>query len=242
MATPPTSTTFSSASSEETAFASSAARCTSSRPIIPPGPVPATIVRSTPSSCASRRAAGDAFTRPPALVGARITLEVVPVIEALGAACCFVSISARWRLISASSRSSSATCSSDNSSPGRAITAMASPTGALSPSSISIDLIMPVTGASTSLVAFSLSISTIGSPCWTGSPAFLSHSTISPVFIDKPHLGMLKIVATMILLSATGTKILSGDSPQAASHQKEFLWGYPINSWTVATIRSGLGI
>src|SRR5205809_2176728 len=34
IATPPTSTTFSSASSEETAFASSAARCTSSRPII----------------------------------------------------------------------------------------------------------------------------------------------------------------------------------------------------------------
>src|SRR5436190_18843883 len=69
---------------------------------------------------------------------------------------------------------------------------------------------MPVTGASTSLVAFSLSISTIGSPCWTGSPAFLSHSTISPVFIDKPHLGMLKIVATMLLLSATGTNFFFG--------------------------------
>src|SRR6266571_3814078 len=206
IATPPTSTTFSSASSEETVLASSAARCTSSRPIIPPGPVPATIVRSTPSSCASRLAAGDAFTRPPALVGARTTPGEVPVGEVLGAARCWVSISALWRLISASSRSNCATCSSERCSPGRVMTAMAAPTGALSPSCISIDLIMPVTGASTSLVAFSLSICTIGSPCWTGSPAFLSHSTISPVFIDKPHLGILKIVATiLLLLSATGT-------------------------------------
>src|SRR5205085_1277997 len=93
------------------------------------------------------------------------------------------------------------TCSSDSSSPGATITARAAPTGAFCPSATSNQRRMPVAGASTSFVAFSLSICAMDSPSWTESPGRLSHSTTSPVFIDSPHLGMLKIVATVPLLS-----------------------------------------
>src|SRR2546430_12279553 len=41
----------------------------------------------------------------------------------------------------------------------------------------------------------------MGSPSWTESPGRFNHSTTSPVFIANPHLGMLKIVATLPLLS-----------------------------------------
>src|SRR5205807_4306701 len=112
-----------------------------------------------------------------------------------------VSISAFFRLISASSRIKSATCSSVSSSPGTTITARAAPTGASSPSGTPSQRTMPVAGASTSFVAFSLSICTMGSPSWTESPGRFNHSTTSPVFIANPHLGMLKIVATLPLLS-----------------------------------------
>src|SRR5713226_1560486 len=197
---PPASTSLSSTSSVEAAFASSAARSTSSRPIMPPGPVPTRIARSTPSSCASRRAAGEALTRPPALTGARAgSWFRVP--AALPASGCLFNASAFCRLISVSSRISVVTCSSDRSSPGTTMTARAAPTGACCPSATSNQRRKPVTGASTSFVAFSLSISTTGSPCWTASPGCFSHATTSPVFIASPHLGILTIVATLHLLS-----------------------------------------
>src|SRR5258708_6416272 len=79
--------------------------------------------------------------------------------------------------------------------------ARAAPTGASSPSGTSSQRRMPVAGASTSFVAFSLSISVRGSPCCTASPGCLSHATTRPVFIASPHLGILKIVAMLPLLS-----------------------------------------
>src|SRR6266700_6609531 len=197
---PPTSMSFSSTSSAEAAFASSAARCTSSRPLMPPGPVPARVARSTPSSCASRRAAGEALTRPPALTGAR-TGSWFRAPAALPAGGCLFNASAFCRLISASSRISAATCSSDRSSSGATMTARAAPTGACCPSATSSQRRIPVVGTSTSFVAFSLSISTRGSPCRTASPGCFSHSTTSPVFIASPHLGILTIVAKLHLLS-----------------------------------------
>src|SRR6266705_3506694 len=92
---PPTSTSLSSTSSVEVAFASSAARSTSSRPIMPPGPVPTRVARSTPSSCASRRAAGEALTRPPALTGA-LAESWFRVLAALPASGCLFNASPCW--------------------------------------------------------------------------------------------------------------------------------------------------
>src|SRR5713226_6378407 len=223
---PATSTSFSSTSPPEAALASSAARSTSSRPIMPPGPVPATVARLTPSSCAKRRAAGEALGRPPALTGVRAGTRT-PATAALPAGCCPLNDSAFCRLISASSRISAATCSSDRSSPGATITAREAPTGAFCPCGTSSQRRIPVAGASTSFVAFSLSISTRGSPCRTASPGCFSHSTTSPVFIASPHLGILTIVATLPLLSSTfcSGRPLRSRRPPRENLSQDFLNG-----------------
>ena len=66
-----------------------------------------------------------------------------------------------------------------------AITAMVAPTRISSPSTARIDSRTPATGASTSWVAFSASISTITSPAATESPSDFSQRAIVPYSISS---------------------------------------------------------
>ena len=63
---------------------------------------------------------------------------------------------------------------------------MMSPTAAFSPLRLSIWVIVPVVGAGSSTVTFSVSMTTTGSSWATVSPGFLSQSPISTSVIDSP--------------------------------------------------------
>src|SRR5262245_32447801 len=135
-----------------------------------------TRVRSTPCCSASLRASGDAFTPAadaPPTTGAAGT---APVAAALAAGMTGTAPAAL------------------PASPAAKTTAIVRPTGTTSPSRAVTSRSTPEAGASSSTVTLSVSISTTGSPFWTGSPGRLSQWMILPVSCASSSAGMMMLV------------------------------------------------
>ena len=146
-----------------------AAPRTSSSVIRPPGPLPETEPRSTPSSAATRRTRGVARTFAAAGRGAATSLR--------GAS------SARG----CSTRSGAA--------PSPPITTSTVPTGTTSPSATRIRETVPAAGEGISTVVLSVWISTSGSSSATSCPSDTSHRAISPSVSPSPRSGSLNSYA-----------------------------------------------
>ena len=84
---------------------------------------------------------------------------------------------------------------------------MTSPTAAFSPLRFKVWVIVPVAGAGSSTVTFSVSITTTGSSSWTGSPGFLSQSPISTSLIDSPTEGTTNSTAILVTYYANAAAI-----------------------------------
>ena len=148
-----------------------AAASTSFRWTLPSGPVPVTVARSTLSSRASSRAAGEiGAPRVVAAAGRR----------AGGDAGGFGDSSAAG----AAARTGWA------AAPSSRITASGVPTGTLVPSSISSFSITPSRNTSTSMSALSVSTSAMMSPRVTRSPGCLRHATSVPASMSAPRIGI----------------------------------------------------
>src|SRR4029453_2270531 len=135
-----------------------------------------TRVRSTPCCSASLRASGDALIAaagPPAATGGAGT---APVVAALAAGI------------------TGADATAAPASPAAKTTAIVRPTGTTSPSRALTSRSTPEAGASSSTVTLSVSISTTGSPFWTGSPGRLSQWMILPVSCASSSAGMMMLV------------------------------------------------
>ncbi len=168
--------------------AAAASRSTSSSVTRPPGPVGLTFARSTPSSRARLRAAGDTGVRPPVRdERCRRATDPAAIGAGAGAAGCAAATIA--------SSSSSLTVS-----PGELSTATGAVTGTFSPSVATMRRSTPSWGASTSLVALSVSTVNSGSPALTSSPSARSHSVTVPSFIRRPHFGIATIVGMKALV------------------------------------------
>ncbi len=166
----------------------------------PPGPVPCTVARSMPSRAAMFRASGDAAGRPAVAetsvgVNALDIEDAVPS-SAVGMPVAGSALSARTASISCVGASgismtpvtpgSSAAGTTPAESP---ICAMGCPTSSVSPSAAMMRS-TPESGASTVIVALSVSISTSGSPLATWSPSALSHESTVPSSMVSESLGM----------------------------------------------------
>ena len=161
----------------------SATARTSSLVIRPPGPVPRTCERSTPRSSAILRAMGEANWRTPTsgeplAVGGTST----------GAA-----------TVVAVARACSGPASGTDS-PALPMYPMASPVGTVTPSGTTILRSEPLTGASISTTALSVSISTIASCCETVSPSRLSQATTVPFSMSYPIWGITTASAIPVRL------------------------------------------
>ena len=141
------------------------AASTSSRVIMPFGPLPWMLARSTPSSRAIRRAIGEALPRTSRAGGG----------AAAGGSGVALSVGADGAV---------------TASPGAPICAMGAPIGAASPSETRIASSVPGSSASYSIVALSVSISTSGWPCSTESPTATSHFATVPSSIESESRGM----------------------------------------------------
>src|SRR4029453_11739697 len=157
---------------------------TASASTAPPGPEPRSAPPPTPPSAgrpppggpASFRARGDAFAPaggPPAATGATGT---APVVAAFAAG------------ITGEAEATAP------ASPAAKTTAIVRPTGTTSPSRALTSRSTPEAGASSSTVTLSVSISTTGSPFWTGSPGRLSQWMILPVSCASSSAGMMMLV------------------------------------------------
>src|SRR5262245_34317362 len=133
-------------------------------------------VRSTPSCSASLRASGDAFT--PAA-------DALAASGAAGTAAVAAAFAAGM---------TGAAPAAPTASPAAKTTAIVPPTGTTSPSRALTSRSTPETGASSSTVTLSVSISTTGSPFWTGSPGRLSQWMILPVSCASSSAGMMMLV------------------------------------------------
>ena len=152
----------------------------------PPGPVPVTLPRSTPSTAAARRATGVAFTPSGAAAGFGASLA--------GAA-------AAPPLVSAFA----------GAAPPR-MRATTWPTVTVSPTSTSVSVITPLAGEGSSASTLSVDTSTIPSSWSTGSPTFLSHSRITPSVTDSPMEGIVMSIS----VSAGASVSLPGGSSVGA--------------------------
>ena len=192
----------------------SARRRTSSSTMRPPGPVPSTNARSTPNSCASRRASGEARTdvsswsgasrRPPANTS-------TPAGDRFSIFGFSFSFSAHQRTSASTIRPPgplASTCarSIPNSAAFRRARGVAKrrvgrgvsvntwlnipPIGTLTPASTRIGPNTPSAGDSTSTLTLSVSISSTDSPLRTASPAAFSQRTTLPSVMVRPSWGM----------------------------------------------------
>ena len=173
-----------------------AAASTSSRWIAPAGPVPLTPSSSTPSSFASRRAAGD--TRRPDGAGTGGTVSGAGATSA--------------KMGSGFGASTGAT-----SSPAPSMRARALPTGTLLPGSTSNSSSRPSSNTSTSIAPLSVSTTAMMSPCDTTSPGALSHSTSTPACISAPSEGMVKTPMRQRPMTSRTQATILGTLGRAAS-------------------------
>jgi hypothetical protein len=118
----------------------------------PPGPDPATVVKSMPASRARRRLAGDAITRP--WRAGAVFAGAAPAVSLTmtgAAAVCGV----------AGETAAGETAAGAAPDPSRSNTMSGAPTATLSPGAPLIDTTLPLTGAGTSTAALSVITSTM---------------------------------------------------------------------------------
>src|SRR5439155_19236172 len=204
-----------------------AADSTSDLVILPAGPLPATPVRSTPSTAAARSATGvaggerrsgatGAAGEGPACGGALAGSEGVSATAAAGrASSAAAGGGVACEASSAGGRSASVTaggcwasgagaCCAAGAAPSRggasptASRAITCPTVTVSPSSIRISVTVPLRGEGSSMSTLSVEISTIVSLALMKSPTFTCHSRIVPSLTDSPAAG----VTTSMICSA----------------------------------------
>ena len=185
---------------------------TSSRVIRPPTPVPVTRPRSTFSSAARRRTAGEYLERSSlgaALAGAggagggsRLPAGADVAEGADVAAGSFmpppvgptgVTSVTRYPMVSTFCSGPDAVCGDDGpgagSSSSVSISAMGAPMGTVSPSAAMMRVRTPLTGEGTSMVTLSVTTSTSGSYFAILSPGLLSHWPMIPSTTDSPTWG-----------------------------------------------------
>src|SRR5580692_164727 len=136
-----------------------AAVCKSARMIRPPGPEPATVVRSMPASLARRRLAGEVITRPGRAAGAAAGADVGAAglaTDAGGGAGAAVLTAGAAADAAGAAAASGGFALSLNSN-----TISGEPTATLSPGAPVTDTTRPLTGAGTSTAALSVITSTI---------------------------------------------------------------------------------
>ena len=150
----------------------------------PPGPVPASRVRSTPRSAAIFRASGEAFSREPSAPGVGTAAAGGPW-RCAGSSLPFpagaAAFAAGW---------AGRACAAPSFSPGSSSNAISCPTATFCPSCTKILERTPSSNDSISMVALSVSISAMMSPTFTLSPIFLSHRTRVPSVIVSASLGI----------------------------------------------------
>ncbi len=147
-----------------------AAARTSSSVIRPPGPLPASDARSTPSSCATRRTSGVARTFARGLTRRGRLLRQAPLPRA-----------------AAPPRPAPA--------PSSPITTSTVPTGTTSPSATRILATFPAAGDGISTVVLSVCTSTSGSSSAISCPSDTSQRAISPSVSPSPRSGSLNSYA-----------------------------------------------
>mmetsp|Transcript_6397 Transcript_6397/g.10394 ORF Transcript_6397/g.10394 Transcript_6397/m.10394 type:complete len:582 (-) Transcript_6397:116-1861(-) len=185
-----------------------AAFVTSPAVIRPPGPLPATVDKSTPISSAIFFARGEATTRPPAdaALGAAAAFGAA----ALGAAAAGAA-AAGAAAAGAPPRVAAYALSAGISASLAAISATGVPTAALSPSSVMIAAMNPSSNASTSISALSDSTTIIASPASTASPSPFNQDTTLPSFIVDESAGI-----SSWLKSKSGAAAAAGASAAGA--------------------------
>mmetsp|Transcript_24149 Transcript_24149/g.50577 ORF Transcript_24149/g.50577 Transcript_24149/m.50577 type:complete len:538 (+) Transcript_24149:395-2008(+) len=165
-----------------------AALVTSPAVMRPPGPVPATVVMSTPISSAIFLARGEATTRPPAEAAGLADAAALGAALAAGAAAAGAAGAAAAGAPPA--RLDAYALSAGTSASLAAINATGDPTSAASPSSVMMAAMKPSSKASTSMSALSDSTTMMASPASTASPSPLSQDTTFPSFIVEERAGM----------------------------------------------------
>ena len=186
----------------------------------PCGPEPETADRSIPACFASRRASGDANTRPPAGSAPFAAPCDCLSVEALGPLLASLTSGRPWACASSMLLSVTASvasgfrlpvaamsevvappppsafaAASSTDSPSSAMTAISVLTFTPSvPSEITIFAIVPSSMASTSMVALSVSISAITSPGATLSPSFTNQRARLPSSIVGERAGMVMLI------------------------------------------------
>mmetsp|Transcript_11026 Transcript_11026/g.25666 ORF Transcript_11026/g.25666 Transcript_11026/m.25666 type:complete len:258 (+) Transcript_11026:2059-2832(+) len=159
---------------------------TSAAVMRPLGPVPDTVLRSTPISSAIFLARGLATTRPPALAAGLAAAFG----EAFGAAAAAGAGVGAAATGAAPPRVAAYDLSAGISASFAAISATGLPTLAASPSSVMIAAMKPSSNASTSISALSDSTTMMASPASTESPSPFSQETTFPSFIVDESAGM----------------------------------------------------
>src|SRR5947199_4553381 len=187
---------------------------TSATRMAPPGPEPRSAWMSTPRSVASRRAFGDAAASraavpsPAAASLWRATWAKTSAFSILPPAglTCVRSTPCSWAILRARGEALTAGAgttltpaggcpgATDAASSEAKISAIVCPTGTTSPARAVTSPRTPETGASISVVALSVSLSTSGSPFRTLSPGDLSQCRTLPVSCASSSAGMMTFV------------------------------------------------
>src|SRR5713226_8130087 len=189
---------------------------TSATRMAPPGPEPRSAWMSTPRSVASRRAFGDAAASRAAVpstaadsfwLATWATTSAFSILPPAGLTwarstpCSWAILRARGEALTAAAGAGTAAAPADRG-PGATepasseakISAIVCPTGTTSPSRAVTSPRTPEAGASISVVALSVSISTSGSPFRTLSPGDLSQCRTLPVSCASSSAGMMTFV------------------------------------------------
>ncbi len=170
-----------------------AAFCTSCSVILPAGPVPVTVAKSTPRSAAIFLALGEAMILPAGLAGSGSALAG----SAAGGASAAGAASAGAGVAPVSE--SAKLCGTSSSLAPR--TKTGAPTGRVSSAFTRMCLTKPSAGDSISSVALSVSISKITSPFLTSSPTLTRQLTTVPSSIVCPSCGNLTSFAIYEILN-----------------------------------------
>mmetsp|Transcript_31448 Transcript_31448/g.66596 ORF Transcript_31448/g.66596 Transcript_31448/m.66596 type:complete len:479 (-) Transcript_31448:764-2200(-) len=154
----------------------------------PPGPVPATVLISTPISVAIFLASGEATTRPPAEAAGLAAAAALG--AALAGAAAAGAAAAEAAGAGAPLKLAAYALSAGISPSLAAIKATGDPTLAASPSSVMMAAMNPSSKASTSMSALSDSTTMMASPASTESPSPLSQETTLPSFMVEERAGI----------------------------------------------------
>ena len=158
--------------------------------ILPSGPEPAMLFKSTPLSAAIFLAKGLALIRPSPTDGASMA------VGAATASSAFVTLSSSATgAESVAAELESLSNKEEISSPASPMIAISPPNGTASPSPGTIFKIVPASNTSTSIVALSVSTSAMISPADTESPSLTFHLAITPSSMVSLSLGISILMA-----------------------------------------------